>query len=87
MGWSKLGDETKYVPNGVNSDIWILANAPYMDAAHDYVSEIRNQAGVLGWHGGNYMPGTNDFTYWDAEQRQGGDVLKFETAREVFKLL
>lgn len=85
-GWDKLGDKYASVQGGCLSDIWLLANAPYIDSIHDYLITRREVKGNLDWHGGNYLPGnTNSSTYKDYETKMG-TVLKFSSAQEVFRL-
>lgn len=75
-GWDKLRDKYAQIENGCSSDVWVLANAPYVDAAHDYVIEKKGLPGVLYWHGGNYWPGSTD--------KYQGKILNFREAEEVF---
>ena len=78
LGWSKLGDRYGKIENGCSADIWVLANAPYVDAAHDYVISKTGQPGLLYWHGGNYLPGSTP--------KEAGEILKLNAAKEVFRL-
>ena len=77
-GWDKLRDKYATIQNGCEADIFIRANAPYIDAARDYIVQREAAKGDLMWHGGNYLPGSTP-----SEQ---GNILTFDEARQVFKV-
>ena len=79
-GWDKLGDRYATIQGGCEADVWLLANAPYVDSAHDYIVSRREVKGALMWHGGNYLPGNS--TVKDGF----GAPLKFNDAKEMFRI-
>lgn len=76
-GWDKLGDRYATIQGGCEADVWLMANAPYVDSAHDYVVSRREVKGDLMWHGGNYLPG-------NTTPKDG--LLGFGVVKQMFNL-
>lgn len=81
-GWQKLGDKYYTIENGCKTDLWILANAPYVDAVHDVLIQRKNVSGGIMWHGGNFLPGNT--RSGDSAFNMGATVLNFNEAKQVF---
>ena len=75
--WNKLGDQDAELTNKCSADVWLLANAPYVDGARDHVILHRGMAGNLRWRGGNYLPGGTN--------KDQGEILPFYEAKRVFE--
>lgn len=85
-GWEKLGDKYATISGGCMSDVWIVANAPYIDAAHDYIITRREVEGNLEWHGGNYLPGNTGNDNNSAVETKYGTILNYAGAKELFRI-
>lgn len=77
QNWKELGDKYAQISDGCSADLWILANAPYVDSLHDTIVRRRGVSGTLYWHGGNYLPGKT-------KQDQGA-ILSYNKVKEIFE--